>query len=556
MKNSEGFDSVPQGYKKGQTKFIIITGSVLSGVGKGTFTSAMATLLQFYNLKLSMIKFDGYLNVDAGTLNPYRHGEVFVLEDGTETDLDLGSYERALHRNLSKNNYLTSGKIFDTIIKKERQGEYLGRDVQFIPHVTGEIKKFLRTTAMKDSADILIIEVGGTIGDLENSYFLEAMRELRHEEGQENVCIVNVTYIIEPSSLGEQKSKAAQQGIQKLMSLGVQPDVVVCRAVNEVKENVREKLSLVSNLPLKNIISLKNMPNVYDVPFYLAKQGLDKTFFELLKIRASGHSSSYEKMKKMVFGLNNPKKEIEIAITGKYTGVHDSYLSILKALEHASALLRCKVKIRWLESSDILTPAQAESVLSGVQGLIVPGGFGERGAEGKILCINYARTHNIPYLGLCFGMQLAVIEYARDKLRLSDANTTEINPRTRNPVIDILPEQKEIEAKGATMRRGAHLVQIKRGSRALSIYKRPIIKERFRHRYEVNPEYIPQLEQSGLIFSGISKEDKRIMQVLELPKSEHPFFMATQFHPELISWPLRPHPLFIELVKSGIKINK
>jgi len=542
----EFFNEVPSGYKKGKTKFVVVTGSVMSGVGKGTFNSALTSLLMFYKLKVSLIKFDGYLNVDAGTLNPYRHGEVFVLEDGTETDLDLGTYERALHRNLSKDNYLTSGKIFKMIIEKERRGEYLGRDVQFIPHVTGEIKNFIRKLAMKDQPDILIIEVGGTVGDIENSYFIEAMRELRYEEGKENVIFVNCTYIIQNSE-GEQKSKAAQLGVSKLMSLGILPDIVVCRAKYPVQDSVKEKISMVSNIPIKNVISFHDLESIYYLPLYFRQEKLEKIIFNLLKINPIPEKSFYEKWTKFASGLKHQKREIEIAITGKYTSVKDSYISILKAIEHCSALLKTKINIKWLETTDINNLEQAKKSLQGVSGIIVPGGFGERGVEGKILCIKYARENNIPFLGLCYGMQLATIEFARSICNLKDANTTEIC-QTNNPVIDILPEQKTIENKGGTMRLGARDILIKPNTLALKIYKKNIIKERFRHRYEVNPEYISSLEKEGLVFSGISKDDKRIMQILELKNNK--FFLATQFHPELTSKPLSPNPVFLEFIKS------
>lgn len=553
---SESF--MPGGYKKGKTKYIVVTGSVMSGVGKGTFTSSLATLFQFYDLNVSMMKFDGYLNVDAGTLNPYRHGEVFVLDDGTETDLDTGSYERALHRNLSKENYLTGGKLFKMVVEKERRGEYLGRDVQFIPHVTGEIKNFIRNLSMKDKADILIVEVGGTVGDIENSYFIEAMRELRYEEGRENVAFVNVTYIIEPKALGEQKSKAAQLGIERLMSLGIQPDMVVCRATSEVHESAKEKISLVANLPMNNIISLKDYDSIYEVPFYLKKQKIDKIFLNRLGLKPKELTQTKEKWLKFLDNLNNRSGEIEIALTGKYTGVHDSYLSILKALEHVSVLLKTKIKIRWIETTEINSVEDAQKQLAGVKGLIVPGGFGARGTEGKIFCIEYARKNNIPFLGLCLGLQLAVIEYSRNVLGLKNANSSELNDKAKNFVIDILPEQKNIENKGGTMRLGRQETEIKSGTLAYTTYGKKEIKERFRHRYEVNPEYVKSLEEAGLIFSGTSKGDKRIMQILELPKEKHKFFFATQFHPELLSRPLTPSKPFIEFVKACLdgKIEK
>ncbi|MEF8880811.1 MAG: CTP synthase (glutamine hydrolyzing) [Candidatus Nanohaloarchaea archaeon] len=549
----EFYNPTPDDYKKGDTKFIVVTGSVMSGVGKGTFTSSLAALLQFYGLDVSAIKFDGYLNVDAGTLSPYRHGEVFVLEDGTETDLDLGSYERALHRNLSKDNYLTGGKIFKRIIDKEREGGYLGRDVQFLPHVTGEIKKFIRDLSIKDDPDVLVIEVGGTVGDIENSYFIEAMRQLRHEEGEENVSFVNVTYIAKPESLGEQKSKAAQLGLKKLMSMGVKPDIVVCRCKEEVKRSIKEKVSVVTNLPVKNIVSLRDFMNIYSVPFYLEKQNLHERMLSELGLETGKETKFRKKWKKMVDQFGNPKQETTIAITGKYTGVQDSYISILNALEHVEALLETDVNLKWIETTD-LTENEVEEELQEVDGVLVPGGFGSRGTEGKIKCINYARENDIPFLGLCYGFQLAVIEFARNVGGLKKAHSTEIEENTKQPVIDLLPEQKEIDEKGGTMRLGSHKVEIEKDTQAYKAYGKKEVNERFRHRYEVNPNYIQKLESDGLVFSGQAKEDERVMQILEWP--EHPFFMATQFHPEFTSKPLNPNPMFIEFLKSCNEVSE
>ena len=542
----ELYNSIPKGYKKGKTKYIVVTGSVMSGVGKGTFNSGLANLLMFYGLKVSMIKFDGYLNVDAGTLNPYRHGETFVLEDGTETDLDLGTYERALHKNLSKDNYLTGGKIFKRVIEKERKGKYLGRDIQFIPHVTGEIKEFIRLLSMKEKPDIIIVEVGGTIGDIENSYFLEAMRELKYEEGENNVTFVNMSYIIQTSE--EQKSKAAQLGISKLMGLGISPDIVICRSKKEVIQSVKEKISLVANIPPENVISFPDLGSIYLASSYFKKQKLEEKIFNKLKIKPKIKKEFSEKWKKFTTQLNNPTREIEIAITGKYTTIKDSYLSILKALEHISALLKCKINIKWIETTN-LSEKNIKEELKNTNGIIIPGGFGERGIEGKILCIKHTRENNIPFLGICYGMQLAVIEYARNVCNLKDANSTEIK-KTQNPVVSLLSEQHGIEDKGATMRLGGHKTSIKKQTKAHQIYKKTEIKERFRHRYEINSNYIKTLEENGLVFSGMSADDKQIMQITELPKEKHKFFFGTQFHPELTSKPLYPSPVFIEFIKS------
>jgi CTP synthase len=553
----ESFISFPDGYVIGKTKYVIVTGSVMSGVGKGTFSGCLGTLLTCHGFKVSPIKFDGYLNCDAGTLNPYRHGEVFVLDDGTECDLDLGSYERYLNRNLCKDNYLTSGKIFKLVIDKERRGEYLGRDVQFIPHVTGEIKNFLRNLAMKSDADLVLVEVGGTVGDLENSYFIEAMRELRYEEGRENVCFINVTYIIEPRSLGEFKSKPAQLGIRKLMELGVQPDIIVCRSERPITQKVKEKVSVFSDVCIDRIYNLWDFGNVYEIPLILRENKIDEALFDILKIKPKENNDSemnFSKLEDFVNKIRNADKEVTIGIIGKYTYVHDSYLSIIKALEHAGPYLGAKVKIKWIESTDLEDKKiSVEDALKDVDGVIVPGGFGKRGIEGKIAAIRYARENKISYLGLCLGMQLAVVEFARDVCGLKGANSTEFDANTPYPVIDFIPEQIDIVKQskyGGTMRLGAYPAVLKDGTKVKEMYKEDEISERHRHRYEVNPEYIEILEKNGLMFSGKSPNGV-LMEFMEL--EDHPFFIATQSHPCLKSKPMNPAPLFVGLVKASLE---
>ncbi len=560
---TEFYFSTPENYKPGKTKFIIISGTVMSGVGKGVFTSCLGTLFTCHGLDISPVKFDGYLNCDAGTLNPYRHGEVFVLDDGTECDLDMGSYERFMNKNFTKNNYLTAGKIFKTIIDREREGGYLGRDVQFIPHVTGEIKRLLRSLAMNSSADIVVVEVGGTVGDLENAYFLEAMRELKYEEGANNVLFINITYIIEPSSLGEQKSKAAQLGIRKLMEIGIQPDLVVCRSTNPISTKIKEKISIYSNIPVERVIGLHDADTVYNVPFLLREQNVDKIIFDLLKInpRKNGSSLNFERWQKLVNDIRTAKKGITIGVTGKYTNVKDSYISILNALEHTAPQVGVKYKMKWIETTEIENSKQAKEALKGVDGIIVPGGFGKRGTEGKILCINYARENKIPYFGLCLGFQLAIIEFARNVCGLKGANSTEMESNLKHPVVDMLPEQKQLEGLGGNMRLGGKDIIVKKGTFAQKLYANRIttknglliIRERFRHRWECNPEYIPMLEKNGIVFSGKASTNENIMQILELPG--HPFFVGTQFHPEFTSKPLDPSPLFKGFIKAcaGIK---
>ena len=550
----EFYTPIPQDYRIGRTKYIIVAGTVMSGVGKGIFASSLAKLLQYSGMKIAPIKIDGYFNQDAGTLNPFRHGEVFVLDDGTECDMDLGSYERFLDQGLTKENYLTAGMIFKKVLDRERKGGYLGRDVQFIPHVTGEVKFALRNLALKTKADIVLCEIGGTVGDYENAYIIEAIREMRYEEGAENVCFINVSYIIAPPNLGEQKSKPAQLGQNRLMGLGIQPDMIVCRAAAPVSKRICEKISLYSNVPVENVIGLHNTDSVYKAPILLKLLGADERVAHLLGLK---RKMSYRKQKKelsrwekFVKQFVNTKSQITIGIAGKYTGLNDSYASILKALEHAGIHNDARIAIKYIETSEIESgKTSVEEQLKDIHGLIIPGGFGKRGIEGKIACIRYARENKIPFLGLCLGLQMAVIEFARNMCGLKDANSTEIDSSTTNPVIDVLPEQKDIESLGGNMRLGAWPAKLKKGTKVYQLYGKEEISERHRHRYEVNPGFIQTLESHGLIFSGASP-DRRLMEFLEL--EDHPYFVATQAHPEFKSRPLKPAPLFDGLVKAAL----
>ncbi len=547
--DSEFFTPIPEGYKKGKTKFIIITGSVISGIGKGTVTSSISKLLEERGLTVSPMKAEAYYNVDAGTLNPFRHGEVFVLDDGTETDMDLGSYERFISRNLSKENYLTTGKILTEILEKERAGKYLGRDVQFIPHVTGETKKYFRKLAVDSKADVVLIEIGGTVGDYENMYLLEAARQLWYEEGAENVCFINLTYVFEPKTLGEQKSKAAQLGIKKMIEMGLMPDIVICRSENPVHDNIREKISVFSNVPLNRVIGLHDSDEFYRIPLMLKEKGLDKAIFDALKINEKklDNNKSLEKWtNRMTVG--NPQKKINIGIAGKYTGLKDSYISIIKTLEHCETEFNIKINVKWIEATEIEKgKKKAEEVLKEVNGLIVPGGYGKRGAEGKIECIKYCRKKNIPFLGICYGFQMALIEFARNVLEKKNSHTEEINPKADDLVVCLLPEQKKIEGLGGNNRLGGFDVAVKKSTKAFELYGKETIRERFRHRYECNPDYIKEFEEKGMIFSGKAPKVD-IMQILELP--EHKFFFAVQYHPEFTSRPLKPNPCFKGLIKS------
>jgi len=565
VEEHEYYDSLPEGYVKGKTKYIVVTGTVMSGLGKGIFASSLAKLLQIKGLKVSIMKFDGYLNVDAGTLNPFRHGEVFVLDDGTEGDMDLGTYERYLNINLTKYNYLTGGKLFSRILSRERKGDYLGRDVQFVPHVTGEIKRFVQSLGLYSGADVVFVEVGGTVGDIENNYFIEAMRELQHDEGKENVCHTALTYVLEPGFLGEQKSKAAQLGLRMLMAEGIQPDVIACRCNNPVNQKVREKISVAANVPVERVISVHDCESIDYIPKLLEMANLDEQIIDLLGLRSRAHSNyadrkAWEDYVRKIELLN---KEITIGITGKYTSLRDSYASIIKALEHAGTYVGVKVKLKWIDTTDLATEKVAEA-LHDVQGIIVPGAFGSRGSEGKIACIKYVREQKIPFLGLCYGFQMATIEFARNICGLYGANSTEIDPLTPHPVIDILPEQKNIDSLGGNMRLGGHDVEINPNTFAAELYglkenltgQNPnhVVRERFRHRWECNPGYIKTLEEKGLIFSG-KAPGREIMQILELSREVHPFFVGVQFHPEFTSRPLSPNPLYVGFLESALSFE-
>ncbi|MBN2127100.1 MAG: CTP synthase (glutamine hydrolyzing) [Candidatus Diapherotrites archaeon] len=547
--SDEFYSPVPEGYKKGKTKYVIITGSVISGLGKGIFTSSIGKLFVDRGLKVAPIKLEAYLNVDSGTLNPFRHGEVFVLDDGFECDMDLGSYERFIDMSLTKESFVTSGRIYKRIIEKERRGEYLGRDVQFIPHVTGEAKKVLRELAVKSKADVIVVEIGGTVGDYENMFFLEAVRQLRYEEGEENVAVINLTYILEPSSVGEFKSKAAQLGIKRLIELGIQPDIIVCRSQNKIPDSIKEKISISSNVPVERVIGSHDVKNIYEAPLFLRNLCVDEIVLKKIKLdKKFKLTDSKELIDWTKKNMVSSDKSITVGIAGKYTGLADSYISILKALEHSSSLINRKIEIKWIETTAIEKgKAKVENELNGIDGLIVPGGFGTRGAEGKIECIKFARENNIPFLGLCYGMQLAVVEFARNKLNLKDANSTEINPKTSNPIICILPEQEEIEGLGGTMRLGGYDLIVEKNSLAFELYGKTKVHERFRHRFNVNPSYIESLESKGMKFSGRAPQ-KKIMQIMELPEKE--FFLGTQFHPEFTSRPLNPNPLFLGFAKA------
>ncbi len=530
-----------------KTKYIITTGGVISGLGKGLVSSSIGKILQSYGYDVTMIKIDPYLNVDAGTMNPYEHGEVFVLDDGGEVDMDLGNYERFLNISLAKDHNITTGKVYKAVIDKERQGDYLGKTVQIIPHITDEIKHQIRKVAKKH--DVCVIEVGGTVGDIESMPFLEALRQLRMEDGSENVAFVHVTLVPVLDVVGEQKTKPTQHSVQQLLESGIQADFILARSKKALDEKVKKKISSFCNVPLENVISDPDVRSTYEVPLLLEQEHFGKKLAKKLNLKPG---KDLHEWKKMVNRMLNPKQTVKVAMAGKYTALGDSYVSILEAIKHGALANNAKAEIIWVETEDFEKDKKSLKVLDGIDGLVVPGGFGPRGVEGKILAVNYARTHKIPYLGLCYGMQMEVIEYSRNVLGMKGAHTTECNPKTHYPAIHILPEKYQIKQMGGTLRLGAWPCKIKKGTLAEKIYRSNLIHERHRHRYEVNPDYIEKLENAGLVFSGMHPE-RPLMEIAELPEKVHPFFIGTQFHPEFKSRPESPSPIYVEFIKACAK---
>lgn len=527
------------------TKFIVVTGGVLSGLGKGIVSASIARLLP-KDSKIVTMKCDGYLNVDPGTINPYKHGEVFVLEDGGEVDLDFGHYERFLSIKAKFNWNLTSGKIFQTIIEKERRGDFLGDDVQMIPHVTDEIKHRYKSIAKDEKADFVLIEIGGTVGDLENMLFLEAIRQLKLEVGTANMCHIHLGLV--PEINGEQKTKPIQQSITLLQNRGLLANIIIARSKTFLEKNAKQKIALFGNISKYDVISDPDIDSVYELPLVFEKEDLRRILEQKLSISLPRHLSLWEDLVKK---LKSPEKEITVAICGKYTDLTDAYISVQESLVHAGTHLKTKVNIKWIESTNFdKDPSKIPQTLENIDGIIIPGGFGSRGTEGKISIINYARKNNIPFLGLCLGLQLAVVEFARNVANLKDAHSSELNKDAPHKVVDILPDQVNIDKKGGTMRLGAYPAYLKENSKVKSIYNQDVVYERHRHRYEVNPECHKTLEDAGLIFSGLS-EDKKLVEFIEL--QNHPFFIATQAHPELKSTFEKPAPLFLGFVDA---INK
>lgn len=527
-------------------KYIFVTGGVLSGLGKGITTASIGLLLKTMGYSVTAIKIDPYVNVDAGTMNPYMHGEVFVTEDGGETDLDIGHYERFLDADLDKEHNMTTGKIYLEVITKERRGDYLGQTVQIIPHVTDEIKSKIREVAKSTSADVVLVEVGGTVGDIEGLPFLEAARQMRLEEGPSNSVFVHVVLVPKLSTTGEFKTKPAQHSFQELRRIGIQPDVIVARSESPIESGVRRKLALFGNVGIDEVINSYDVDPVYDVPRVLKDQGLDRALARKLSLEY--RSPDLGRWLEFVDRYRKASKVASIAMVGKYTALHDSYLSIIEALKHAGAHLGIRPSLVWVESSDVeLGKVDPEGIADSVDGAVILPGFGVRGVEGKIAVIGALRKMEKPVLGICFGLQLMVVEFARNVLGLKDAHTTEVDPNTPHPVVDLLESQRSAAVKGGSMRLGALPIRIRRGTLAHRIYGADLVYERHRHRYHINPQYLIRLEESGYVVSGVSPEG--YPEIMEL--ANHRFYFGTQAHPEFKSKPLRPSPVFVEFLKAA-----
>ena len=530
------------------TKFIFVTGGVVSSLGKGLAAASLGTLLEKRGHKVILQKFDPYLNVDPGTMSPFQHGEVYVLDDGAETDLDLGHYERFTGGVLSKLNNLTSGQVYENVIKKERKGDYLGKTVQVIPHVTNEIKGRIYEVSQQMDADVIITEIGGTVGDIEGLPFLEALRQFAHEVGQENALFIHVTLVPYIGAAGELKTKPTQQSIAKLREIGIQPQVILCRSELQIETDVREKISMFCNVPSKAVIECRDVPHsIYELPLYLHEEKLDDIVCDRLGLPQK--KPNLEAWKDFVWRVIDPSHETRIGVVGKYIELQDAYKSIYEALTHAGAANDTRVIVERIDAEDLENEANLEERLDGIDGLLIPGGFGDRGIEGKIKAAQFARTRGIPYFGICLGMQIATIEFARNVANLKNANSTEFDQHTMHPVICLLDEQKSVTHKGASMRLGTWVCDLKPGTKSYELYKSSTINERHRHRFEFNGDYRKQLEKAGLIIAGTSP-DGMLVEIIELPN--HPYYVAAQFHPEFLSRPNSSHPLFKGFVAASL----
>ena len=527
-------------------KYVFVTGGVVSGLGKGITAASLGRLLKARGYKVTMQKFDPYINIDPGTMNPIQHGEVFVTDDGAETDLDLGHYERFIDESLTKNSNVTTGKIYWSVLQKERRGDFGGGTVQVIPHITNEIKNRFHRDFTTDETSIAIIEVGGTVGDIESQPFLESIRQFQHDVGHENAILIHVTLIPYLRASGEMKTKPTQASVKELQGMGIQPDVIVCRSELPLDNGIKDKIALFCNVPSDHVLQNLDVEYLYEAPLAMEKEHLAQVVCECLKLDCP--QPDLEDWKAMVNALRHPTKEVNIALVGKYIQLHDAYISVVEALKHGGIAQHATVNIKWVDS-ELLNNSNVEEVLGDMDGILVPGGFGDRGIEGKITAIEYARIQKIPFLGLCLGMQLSVVEFARHVVGYNDAHSIELDPKTTHPVIALMPEQDGIEDIGGTLRLGSYPCVLDKSSLAYRLYGEETIQERHRHRYEFNNDYRKVLTENGMMLSGISP-DGRIVEMVELP--DHPFFIGTQAHPELKSRPNRPHPLFRGFVEAAV----
>lgn len=532
------------------TKFVFVTGGVCSGLGKGITASSIALLLKAKGYKVFMQKFDPYMNVDPGTMSPIQHGEVFVTADGCETDLDLGHYERFIDEELNYTSNITNGKIYSSVIEKERRGDYLGATIQIVPHISNEIKNKIYEAATTSGADIVITEIGGTVGDIESAVMMESLRQFRLEQGMENTCFVHTTLIPYLYGSNELKTKPTQNSVIELRRLGIQPDILVTRAPVDLGESIKKKIALFGSLSENNIIEAKDVSNIYQIPLNFHHQNIEEIILNQFKLKVTKSNLKYwEDLIKTVESL---KEEIEIALVGKYTELEDAYLSVKEALNAAGYMYKTKIKVNWIDSENLENnPTSLKEIFQNAKGILVPGGFGTRGIEGKIIACKYARENKIPYLGICLGMQIAIIEFARNVCKLEDASSKEFDSLCQNPVIDLMVDQKSIVNKGGTLRLGNYECQLEKNTLAYEDYQQDYILERHRHRYEFNNTYRSILEEKGMIFSGINPESN-LVEIIELPKKIHPHFIACQFHPEFKSRPTKSHPLFNSFIKASL----
>jgi len=536
--------------KKVSTKFIFVTGGVVSSLGKGIAAASLGQLLKSRGLKVTIQKFDPYINVDPGMMSPYQHGEVFVTDDGAETDLDLGHYERFIDVNLTKNNSVTTGKIYWTVLNKERKGEYDGRTVQVIPHITNEIKERIIRASKEREIDVVITEIGGTVGDIESLPFLEAIRQIKYDVGKENVMYIHVTLVPYLSKAGELKTKPTQHSVKELRSIGIQPDVLICRTEVPLSKELKDKIALFCDLDSSEVIENVDTSTIYEIPLMLEREGLAQLVIDHLNLECGELDLSH--WNELVERVKNPQGKVHIALVGKYVELKDAYLSVAESLRHGAIANNMDVEIKWLQAEDV-NDDNVDKLLNDVDGILVPGGFGDRGVDGKIAAIKYARENNIPFLGICFGMQLAVVEFARNVAGFKGAHSSEIDPETPYPVIDLMPEQKDAEATNGSMRLGLYPCKIKEDTMAYKIYNDEIIYERHRHKYEFNNEFRDRLAEEGLVISGLSP-DERLVEMIEL--KDHPWFIGVQFHPEFKSRPTKAHPLFRDFIRASLEYQE